>query len=736
MRRMHFLLMGMLLFSSIAMNFTSQIGADDSHGTRSPGAGIEITAPSNDTGKPTETISYIFIIKNVGDEIDSFILSVVSSFGWETDLSSNSVGPLNVDESFSVIANITIPMGIPASTIDTLSLFATSNIDQNVTEQANVSTTVDLSFIVEIDIEGDTSWISGMDPPESVNYTLTLRNKGNEDVTITLKYISTNGSWDVIFSKFPDVSVLKADEENEGIKCVNITVTAPPDTKPNETMNLTVWGEKLDRNWYSYDYQDNITITTIVQRRIKVVFKTDDLEGFARSGETLYDFTLENTGNVDMKIDFIIKWPNILIINLNHDQMIVKINDSTQNTLRVRTASDAPLGNYTINISAVDNSTGESIAFMELCYIILPVLNITNISIADKEPMQYRNTYVFVTIENIGYIDATNITVKLYDGSKKVGETLLESLNASDTTEAKIKWAPSDYGNRSIRLAIDVEGVGNFSEHGTDIAEKTMNLTVKINWEPYYLAIYIIIVIILGIATFSSLITLRYYGARPHLNDYGEGVEDMGYEDFPEEGELPEGGAGAEEPFAPFGVTREREDQGELLRYEQPERKRYRPPPEPRKEPIEPEIPPPLVLSKDRETERKEDELKDEMWRVQDRLDKTKALGVDTTNIDQLIKTAKKSLNEGNYNKAKQYIGYANDRLGNLMAKREEALEAIKEAKDLLSGMRGTADVTIVENFLVKADSLFKEGDFREAKNYAQKAKDRAVRLQRQEMRL
>ncbi len=41
-----------------------------------------------------------------------------------------------------------------------------------------------------------------------------------------------------------------------------------------------------------------------------------------------------------------------------------------------------------------------------------------------------------------------------------------------------------------------------------------------------------------------------------------------------------------------------------------------------------------------------------------------------------------------------------------------------------------------MENFLVKADSLLKEGDFREAINYAKKAKDRAQRLQRREMRL
>ena len=124
------------------------------------------------------------------------------------------------------------------------------------------------------------------------------------------------------------------------------------------------------------------------------------------------------------------------------------------------------------------------------------------------------------------------------------------------------------------------------------------------------------------------------------------------------------------------------------------------------------------------------------MARVQDKLDKTKSLGVDTSNIDQLLRTAKKSLSEGDHNKSKQYLGYANERIENILSKRDEAQSAIKEAKEVLSGMRGSADLTIVENFLVKADSLFEEGDYREAINYANKAKERAVRLQRREMRL
>jgi hypothetical protein len=247
-------------------------------------------------------------------------------------------------------------------------------------------------------------------------------------------------------------------------------------------------------------------------------------------------------------------------------------------------------------------------------------------------------------------------------------------------------------------------------------------------------------VIILGIATIVGLNELRYYGGVPHINGLGEPEDEEGLEDYPSE-DLPpldsEESFEEEErrPFGTYGVTTQpelKEPEPTRSRLGRRKEREYVPPPAPRREPPKEEP----VMAKDPETAIMERQLKDDIARVSDDLDKTKSQGVDTNNIDQLLRTAKKNLADGDHTKAKQYLGYASERLKNLMAKREEAVSAIREAKEVLSGMRGSADLTIVENFLVKADSLLKEGDFREAINYAKKAKDRAQRLQRKEMRL
>jgi hypothetical protein len=748
MRKTHFLLIAVMLFSVIALNLTAPINADEPHGTRSPDAGVEITPPSNKTGKPTDTLSYAFIVKNTGDENDSFRVSASSNRGWLMNWSNHDVGPLEVNESISVPANITIPMGIPANTIDELTFSAQSILDISISDQVKVNSTVIEAFVVSVDIEGGYNKTSSIDPPGVTNYTLTVRNMGNLNVTITLKHSLPRLNWDVTFPKYPNgrVTIDEANLTNEGIEQVNLTITAPIDAKPDHEMTITLWGEKTDifPPWFSWQYQNNITIRTIVQSRLGVRFTPERTIGYVSSGDTLYNFTMENSGNKDITVDLVIKRDQILLASLDRTQVTVRVGQPLPigNTLRVSTAANAPLGNYTIKINATDNLTGQPVGEMELYFIIVPVLSITNISISDPEPMQYKTTNVFVTIENIGYVDATDITVKLYDGKKKVKEIDLDEetdldefkINASEDAEVKIKWAPSDFGNRTIRVTIDVEGIGNFSMHGTDITENMTAVKVKINWQPYYLVIYVIIAMILGIATLSSILQLKFYRGRPHLNDYAEGMEDIDYEEYPEEEEFPEGAEKqAEAPFATAGVTGELEEPKEVRPlYKKPREKPAGIFPEKRREPIEREAAPP----KDPETIRKENELREEISRVQDKLDKTKSLGVDTTNIYQLLRTAKKSLNDRDYNKSKQYLGYANERLDNLIVKREEALKAIKEAKEILSGMRGTADLTIVENFLVKADSLLAEGDFREAINYANKAKERAVRLQRREMRL
>ncbi len=746
MRWARFILFGMLLFSLIAVNFITPVSSDGPDGTRSPGADVTLsTLTANQTAKPTDSLSYVFVVNNTGDEMDNFTVTCISVHDWLVNWSSIIVGPLKANESAEVVVNVTVPMGTPANTQDNITFTAQSNSDFGVIEEIMVNTTVMETFIISIDIQGDYERSSSIDPPSVTNYTLTIKNKGNDEITITLKYSTPAIGWSVSFPQFPNgkVKVGAANSTHPGSEQVNVSISAPLDATPGFEMSLTLWGERTDAFpiWYSFQDQENITLKTIVKSKITLELIPDIVIGYAGLNDTIYNFTMQNLGNTDVVVDFIPVKDGIIGVVVNIPRVNLREGElPIINRIFVSTASNAPLGNYTINISAINNITGEFIDSMIVNYVIVPVLNITNLSISDSKPLQYEQSVLTVTIENIGFINAVNVTVKFFDGDDRIGEVYIPSINISETEIAKLNWTPAHNGNRSVRVVVSVEGVGNFSEHGTGIAEKKANFDVKINWKPYYLVIYIIIIIILGIGVVAGLNELRYYSGVPSSAGLGEDEEvEEGLEvDYTEE-DLPpmdeKEGMEQEErrPFGTYGVTTQRDSLEPVpprTRYES--QKEYAPPPGPRSPPPRRDFSPP----KDPETLRQEGQVGQEMAKVQEDIDRLKSQGVDTSSIDQLLRTSKKNLSEGDITKAKQYLGYASERLKNLMAKREEAVIAIREAKEVLSGMRGSADLTIVENFIVKADSLLNEGDFREAINYAKKAKDRAQRLQRKEMRL
>jgi hypothetical protein len=562
MRFARFILFGMLLFSlTIASIIIPVLG--DERGTRSPGADVTLsTLTGNQTAKPTDSLSYIFVVNNTGDEVDNFTVSCISVHGWLVNWSGGIIGPLESNESTTVEVNISVPMGIPPQTIDNITFTAQSVNDPGVIEELMVNTTVIETFIISIDIDGGYDKTLSIDPPHITNYTLTITNKGNDDITITFQHSTPVIGWGVTFPQFPNkkVTVSEANSSHEGIEYVNVSISAPLDASPGFTMTLNLWGERTDAVpiWYSWQDQENITINTVVQSKISLNLSPENEFGYAGLNDTIFNFTMQNLGNTDVIIDLTPIRDDVIGAIIDIDWVNLRKGElPIVNKIRVSAAANTPLGNYTVNISATNNLTGEFIDKMEIYYIVAPVFNITNFSISDSDPLQYKKTVLSATIENIGFINARNVTVKFFDGEDKIGEDHIQFINATITEVAKINWTPANNGNRNIRVEVSVEGAGNFSEHGTGIAEKKANFDVKINWQPYYLAIYVIIVIVLGIAVIAALNELRYYGGRPHINHTGEGEEED-FDDFPEDDEPSIDLEDEEErPFGTYGVTTE-----------------------------------------------------------------------------------------------------------------------------------------------------------------------------------
>jgi len=100
-----------------------------------PVYGVKVIAPDNKEGKPGDTISYTFTVKNTGDLKDTYSLSLDS--GWTASLDKQYLTLLS-GESADVIASVEIPLNAENGSTNKLTLTAQS---QNSSKSDSASVT-------------------------------------------------------------------------------------------------------------------------------------------------------------------------------------------------------------------------------------------------------------------------------------------------------------------------------------------------------------------------------------------------------------------------------------------------------------------------------------------------------------------------------------------------------------------------------------------------------------------
>jgi len=102
-----------------------------------PTYGVRVSAPDNKEGKPGDTVSYTFTVKNTGDLKDAYSLSVNSE--WTASLDKQSV-TLLPGESADVTASVEIPLDAENGSTNRLTLMAQSQ-NSSKSDSASVTTT-------------------------------------------------------------------------------------------------------------------------------------------------------------------------------------------------------------------------------------------------------------------------------------------------------------------------------------------------------------------------------------------------------------------------------------------------------------------------------------------------------------------------------------------------------------------------------------------------------------------
>ena len=131
-------------FLNITVNAHSSTGADSiwlNTTVAEPTYGVYISAPSGKEGKPGDTVTYSFTVKNTGDLKDTYSLSASSA--WTTTLDKQSI-TLLPGESGTVTASVEIPLDAENDSTNRLTVTASSQ-NSSKSDSASVTTTAILS---------------------------------------------------------------------------------------------------------------------------------------------------------------------------------------------------------------------------------------------------------------------------------------------------------------------------------------------------------------------------------------------------------------------------------------------------------------------------------------------------------------------------------------------------------------------------------------------------------------
>jgi uncharacterized membrane protein len=246
------------------------------------------------TAQPTrliesgEDVTFNLAVANIGDVPDTYTLSytlIPENAGWEVVVDKQVI-TLGVDEATNFSVRLTAPDDAKANENGTIFVRVQSNTDASVWDGKKLLGIINPTFRLELDTLVPNKWV---DPGDSVDFLITMRNVGNMQGRVTIFVTSTNPrpGWGALLDK---ETVFLAGGEQQVIK---LTVTAPGDALAGSRQVIKVNAVSED-----YSSRGDVQISALVNRvyGLDTGVEIPDLSIHAGDGAK-YLVTIKNEGN-------------------------------------------------------------------------------------------------------------------------------------------------------------------------------------------------------------------------------------------------------------------------------------------------------------------------------------------------------------------------------------------------------------------------------------------------------
>jgi hypothetical protein len=364
----------------------------------------------------------------------------------------------------------------------------------------------------------------------------------------------------------------------------------------------------------------------------------------------------------------------------------------------------------------------------------IPYLTVTNISYSPEFPLTGKPITITATIQNAGAIDAVNVLVEFFDvvGNRdtKIGETNV-TVQDGHETDINIDVNFTESGEHRIKVTC----MPNQTAEPLDAFSNTTTIKLRTNPELVVFIAFIGLMIFLGVVTGMAMYEKISFGGS-YIPSPGEFGDDSG--DAASDGQDAPGSGGGALKDTEHAAMRPESRPGAV-----PTQKRTRPerkdiedmPPVPVKKMTPPPVKKPKLEGIDpveeldtAESRRAEEALKN----AEKDLEEARSQGIDVLIIEKMLREAKEDFKNREFEKAINGSRYVKERVESLMGKQKEATEAIREAKSILSSLKWEdVDLSTPRNFVTRAETALKNGEYVSAITYAKKAKNRALQIEK-----
>jgi uncharacterized membrane protein len=261
-----------------------------------PPHSVELTVePPSQENVNGGTLAYTVVVNNVGSLSDNYDLKVIDNLGWGDNIYLDNVKLENIgpSENKQTTLHVYVPYGVKGCTGDNITVTATSQAANTVSDNASCIAHVAIARSVEVSITP--GYDNGV-PSTVLDYTVTLTNTGNVDDNYKLSWSDNTGWGDNIWLDDNVLWIGKFWGENS----TTLHVHVPYCVKAFTEDNITVVATSQENG----SINDNASCIAHVDllRSVEVSISPEYRENF-HGGTLNYTVTVTNAGNVTDNYD-------------------------------------------------------------------------------------------------------------------------------------------------------------------------------------------------------------------------------------------------------------------------------------------------------------------------------------------------------------------------------------------------------------------------------------------------